>query len=135
MIEDAHRLGAGLGLAVWNQDEAGPYQAIPQPGASWQPQGQPERRPHEYVRGGTAKMLTLLHPDTRAGAGARGDRLHERGAARLAQAGTGRHRGRTARGPPPPGPTRTGPAWERWREGLSVRFTLRRAPAAACGCC
>jgi hypothetical protein len=49
---------------VWNEDEAGPYQAIPQPGASWQMQGQPERQPHEYIRGGTAKMLTLLHPDS-----------------------------------------------------------------------
>ena len=47
LIEDAHRLGASLGLAVWNEDEAGPYQAIPQPGASWQAQGKPERQPHE----------------------------------------------------------------------------------------
>ena len=47
---------------VWCQDEAGPYQAIPQPGASWAPVGQPQRRPHEYVRGGTAKLLTLFRP-------------------------------------------------------------------------
>ena len=44
---------------MWCQDEAGPYQAIPQPGPSWQPAGRPARRPHEYVRGGTAKLLTL----------------------------------------------------------------------------
>ncbi|MBI3974608.1 MAG: transposase [Chloroflexi bacterium] len=43
---------------------AGPYQAIPQPGPSWQPAGQPARHPHEYVRGGTAKLLTLFHPAT-----------------------------------------------------------------------
>lgn len=49
---------------MWCQDEAGPYQAIPQPGASWQPQGKPARQPHEYVRGGTAKLLTLFHPAT-----------------------------------------------------------------------
>ncbi|MBI4494724.1 MAG: transposase [Chloroflexi bacterium] len=49
---------------MWCQDEAGPYQAIPQPGSSWQPVGEPARRPHEYVRGGTAKLLTLFRPAT-----------------------------------------------------------------------
>ena len=47
-----------------NEDEAGPYQAIPQPGASWQPQGHPLLQPHEYERGGTAKLLTLFRPAT-----------------------------------------------------------------------
>jgi len=47
---------------VWTQDEAGPYQTIPYPGVSWQPRGQPERQPHEYIRNGTAKLLTLFHP-------------------------------------------------------------------------
>jgi hypothetical protein len=51
-------------VAVWTQDEAGPYQAIPQPGASWQPLGCPARQPHEYIRGGTAKLLTLFRPAT-----------------------------------------------------------------------
>lgn len=60
----AYRLGEAMGLPVWCQDEAGPYQAIPQPGASWQPEGQPARLPHEYVRGGTAKLLTLFRPAT-----------------------------------------------------------------------
>ena len=64
MIERAYRLGEALGLAVWTQDEAGPYQAIPHPGPSWQPEGQPTRQPHEYVRGGTAKLLTLFRPAT-----------------------------------------------------------------------
>lgn len=62
LIEHAYREGERLGLAVWVQDEAGPYQAIPQPGPSWQPEGQPIRQPHEYIRGGTAKLLTLFHP-------------------------------------------------------------------------
>ena len=62
LIEHAYREGERLGLAVWVQDEAGPYQAIPQPGSSWQPEGQPVRQPHEYLRGGTAKLLTLFHP-------------------------------------------------------------------------
>ncbi len=51
-------------MPVWCQDEAGPYQAIPQPGATWAPLGQPARQPHEYVRGGTAKLLTLFRPAT-----------------------------------------------------------------------
>jgi DDE superfamily endonuclease len=47
-----------------NEDEAGPYQAIPLPGASWQPEGHPQLLPHEYERGGTAKLLTLFRPTT-----------------------------------------------------------------------
>jgi hypothetical protein len=49
---------------VWCQDEAGPYQAIPQPGETWHAAGHPARQPHEYQRGGTAKLLTLFHPAT-----------------------------------------------------------------------
>jgi hypothetical protein len=51
-------------VPVWCQDEAGPYQAIPRPGAGWAPVGQPARQPHEYIRGGTAKLLTLFRPAT-----------------------------------------------------------------------
>jgi len=36
----------------------------PYPGSSWQPEGEPERQPHEYFRDGTAKLLTLFHPAT-----------------------------------------------------------------------
>ena len=64
MIDQAYRFGERLGLQVWTQDEAGPFQAIPQPGPSWQPEGQPVRQPHEYIRGGTAKLLTLFRPAT-----------------------------------------------------------------------
>jgi hypothetical protein len=60
----AYRGAEAAGVPVWCQDEAGPYQAIPQPGASWQPVGQPRRQPHEYIRGGTAKLLTLFRPAT-----------------------------------------------------------------------
>jgi hypothetical protein len=45
-------------------DEAGPYQAIPHPGPAWCPRGQPAHRPHAYIRGGTAKLLTLFRPAT-----------------------------------------------------------------------
>lgn len=37
---------------------------MPHPGSSWRPTGQPATQPHEYVRGGTSKILTLLHPAT-----------------------------------------------------------------------
>lgn len=47
---------------MWNQDEAGPYQTVPYPGESWRPEEHPLRQPHEYIRNGTAKMLTLFHP-------------------------------------------------------------------------
>lgn len=62
----AYSRAEAAGLPVWCQDEAGPYQAIPQPGASWQPVGEPQRQPHEYIRGGTAKLLTLFRPATGA---------------------------------------------------------------------
>lgn len=51
-------------MPVWCEDEAGPYQAIPQPEASWQEEGQPQRQPHEYLRGGTAKRLNRFRPAT-----------------------------------------------------------------------
>ena len=60
----AYRGAEAAGVAVWCQDEAGPYQAVPHPGASWAPVGEPRRQPHEYVRGGTAKLLTLFRPAT-----------------------------------------------------------------------
>jgi hypothetical protein len=49
-------------LAVWGEDEAGPFQTIPYPGQQWCPAGHPARYPHEHVRNGTAKLLTLFHP-------------------------------------------------------------------------
>jgi hypothetical protein len=64
LIELAYQVAEAAGVALWCQDEAGPYQAIPQPGASWQPVGCPVHQPHEYVRGGTAKLLTLFRPAT-----------------------------------------------------------------------
>jgi hypothetical protein len=62
LIEDAYTLGRSLGLEGWCEDEAGPFQTAPVPGPSWQRAGQPSRYPHEYVRDGTAKVLTLFHP-------------------------------------------------------------------------
>ena len=62
MIEQAHKIGEALGLSVWNGDQAGPFQTLPYPGSSWEPEGHPQHRPHEYIRNGTAKLLTLFHP-------------------------------------------------------------------------
>src|SRR3712207_859601 len=64
LIEQADTLGAQLGLSVWCEDEAGPFQAVPHPGVSWQPRGRPATQPHEYIRGGTTQILTLFHPAT-----------------------------------------------------------------------
>lgn len=64
LIETAYQEAETAGIAVWCQDEAGPYQAIVQAGQQWAKCGDPGRRPHPYVRGGTATMLTLLHPAT-----------------------------------------------------------------------
>jgi hypothetical protein len=64
LIEQAYQTGESAGVMVRGLDEAGPYQAIPQPGASWQPEGKAALQPHEYVRGGTAKLLTLFRPAT-----------------------------------------------------------------------
>ena len=109
---------------MWCQDEAGPYQAIPQPGASWQPQGHPARRPHEYVRGGTAKLLTLFRPASgavrarpveRAPNAALHPWLQEELAAILA----------TLPVPAaPPDPAATRAAWEAWQAGLGAPFPL-----------
>src|SRR5437588_5551422 len=63
-IELACEQAEAAGIVQLNEDEAGPYQAIPQPGASWQPEGHPALQPHEYERAGTAKLLTLFRPAT-----------------------------------------------------------------------
>src|SRR4051812_5793091 len=62
LIEQAYTLGAQLGLSIWCADEAGPFQAVPHPGVSWQPREHPAQQPHEDIRGGTTKILTLFHP-------------------------------------------------------------------------
>jgi hypothetical protein len=64
LIERAYTQGPPAGLAVWCADEAGPFQTVPQPGGHWAPTGKPVRHPHEYMRGGTMKILTLFHPAT-----------------------------------------------------------------------
>ncbi len=124
MIEAAHQEGARLGLAVWNQDEAGPYQSVPQAGSSWQPVGHPVRQPHEYERGGTAKLLTLLHPAT--------GQVRVQGVISSANAilhpWLQRELSILVAALPPvaalPDAATNRAQWERWQEGLSEKFTL-----------
>ena len=66
LIERGYRLAEALGIGLWCEDEAGPYQTKPYPGSSWQPEEHPARYPHEYQRNGTAKMITLFHPSSGA---------------------------------------------------------------------
>jgi DDE superfamily endonuclease len=110
-------------VPVWTEDEAGPYPTRPHPGQQWQPLGEPARYPHEYLRDGTAKQLTLFHPATGA-VRVKGVEhspnvvLHAWLKAELAAImdalpgslgiPSAEHR----------------PAWERWQAGLTVRITL-----------
>ena len=64
MIERAYVLAERVGLPLWCEDEAGPYQTIPHPGSSFQPEGLPACQDHQYIRGKTCKLLTLLRPAT-----------------------------------------------------------------------
>lgn len=64
MIERAYTLGEQLGLQVWCEDEAGPYQTIPAAGQAWRPEGEPVHQDHQYIRGKTVKFLTLFRPAT-----------------------------------------------------------------------
>jgi hypothetical protein len=64
LIELAYQVAEIYGLPLWCQDEAGPYATRPQPGERWQPEGHPKRQPHEYLRDGGAKLMTLFRPAT-----------------------------------------------------------------------
>jgi hypothetical protein len=122
LIEDAYTLGAALGLAVWCEDEAGPFQAVPHPGSSWQPEGRPIRQPHEYVRNGTAKVLTLFRPadgrvrvegTTTCPNAVLHPWLKRELAAVLAELPA-----------PPPTADVSRVTWERWQAGLTMPITL-----------
>ncbi len=130
LIEEAYLRGERQGLIVCNEDEAGPFQSLPQPGSSWQPMEHCARQPHEYIRGGTAKLLTLFHP---ASGQAASGQVRVKGVTRSGnavlhpwleqqltevlnafplpsqegQAEEGRHR-----------------QWSHWQSGLTEKFTL-----------
>jgi hypothetical protein len=111
-------------LPVWTEDEAGPYQTRPYPGDHWHPAGQPVRYPHEYIRAGTAKQLTLFPPATGAvrvkgGEHATNAVLHPWLQTELASI-----LALLPESPALANAEETHAAWEQWQAGLSVRITL-----------
>lgn len=131
MIERAYTQGQQLGFDVWCEDEAGPFQTMPLPGTSWQAAGQPARYPHEYVRNGTAKLLTLFHPCdgtvrvrgvTRGALWAPNQVLLPWLQAELAAIVE------TLPKPAELSPAQCRALWESWQGGLQVRITLPTAP-------
>ena len=114
-----------MGLPVWCTDQAGPFQTMPYPGQSWQPEGEPARQPHEYLRDGTAKVLTLFHPAD--------GRVRVEGVTSCPNAVLHPWLKREltallAAMPKPPAKAVAGGAsrevWERWQEGLTIKPTL-----------
>ncbi len=117
-----YRLGESLGLAVWCCDEAGPFQTVPHPGRGWRPEGDPVRQAHEYLRNGTAKVLTLFHPAdgrvriegvTTCPNGVLHPWLKQESSEVLA-----------ALPDAPPTAKASRALWERWQAGLAVKPTL-----------
>lgn len=123
MIEDAYLLGEAMGLPVWCTDQAGPYQTIPYPGQSWRPQGDPARLPHEYLRDGTAKVLTRFRP---ADGHVRRHGVTACPNAVLHPWLKGELTAILAAMPEPPAAPAAGwrAAWERWQVGLTIKPTL-----------
>ena len=111
LIELAYTAGEQLGLDVWCEDEAGPFQTAPVPGASWQAEGEPAEYPGVVrVKGVKSCTNEVLHPW-----------LKQELAAIVAGL--------------PTTPTDTDMSraqqqqlWERWQEGLSIRITLPAEP-------
>lgn len=126
MIEDAYQQAEAMGLSVWCTDQAGPFQTTPHQGTSWRPEGRPDRHPHEYIRHGTAKVMTLFHPADgqvriKGVRSCRNPVLHGWLKQELTTI-------LSALPSPPADPSGDAAAlrsaWERWREGLSVKPTL-----------
>src|SRR5438132_1296856 len=97
-------------------------QTVPQPGRSWRPEGDPARQPHEYIRNGTAKVLTLFHPAD--------GRVRIEGVTTCPNAvlhpWLKRELSEVLAGlaDPPPTAKASRAAWERWQAGLAVKPTL-----------
>lgn len=111
-------------MAIWCEDEAGPFQAIPHPGNSWQPEGHPATQPHEYVRAATTKVLTLFEPSTgqvrvHPVASCTNTILHD-----WLKRTLGEIVAALAAVEKPLDPAATRAAWHAWQDGLTVRFTL-----------
>jgi hypothetical protein len=124
LIERAYREGEKLGFAVWGSDQAGPFQTIPYPGSSWEIRGKPALRPHQHIRNGTAKLMSLFHPAT--------GRVRVKGVRNCTNAVLhpwlkDELEAILSTLPPPQeplNPEEKRATWESWREGLTVRITL-----------
>ncbi|MCZ7568943.1 MAG: transposase [Ardenticatenaceae bacterium] len=124
MISDASTRSQQLGLELWCEDEAGPFQTVPLAGTAWQPEGEPGRYPHEYVRDGTAKLLTLFRPAdghvrVKGVTHTTNEVLHPWLRQELGQIVAALPDMPPA---PPDEPQRA--AWTRWQDGLTVPITL-----------
>jgi hypothetical protein len=128
LIEQAYLLGEQVGLAIWCQDEAGPFTTEPYAGGSWAPESEPVRHAHEHFRTGTAKMLTLFHPASgevrvKGVQSSANVVLHPWLKAEIEEI--------VARLPAPNSslsPEETRGLWEHWQEGLTVRMTTPACP-------
>ena len=113
-----------MGLAVWTEDEAGPYGTHPYEISNWQPQGEPLKQPHEYLPNGTAKIITLFHPAdgqvrVKGVESTQNQVLHPWLKENLSEL--------LADLPPPKSSFSSSEhrdLWESWRQGLTVKFTL-----------
>jgi len=113
-----------MGISVWGLDQAGPFQTIPYPGSSWELQGKPARQPHQHLRNGTAKLMSLFHPAT--------GKVRVKGVRSCTNAVLHPWLKEQLRAilktlPPPPEPSSPGEnraMWKSWQEGLTVRITL-----------
>lgn len=98
------------------------------PGSHWRPTLTPQRYPHEYVRGGTAKLLTLFHPAS--------GRVVAKGvtssANRVLHPWLKESLSEILAGLPQTQVAKTIPwqktCWEKWQEGLKTKLTLPARP-------
>src|SRR5918995_1362170 len=114
-----------MGISVWGLDQAGPFWTMPYPGTSWEPQGKPVRQPHQHLRNGTAKLMSLFHPTT--------GEVRVKGVHSCTNAVLHPWLKEHLRDilktllPPPPqllSPEENRVVWKSWQEGLTVRVTL-----------
>ena len=109
---------------MWCEDEAGPFQTIPYGGSSWQMETKARPLDHDYLRNGTAKLMTLFHPAS-GQVRSRGTRsctnqvLHSWMKDELAAIVGALPE---AEGALDPEANRA--QWERWQRGLTRRITL-----------
>jgi hypothetical protein len=113
-----------MGIALWCEDEAGPFQTVPYAAPSWQEQEHPQKQSHEYIRNGTAKLLTLFHPQdgqvrVKGVESTTNVILHAWLKQELTQIVKA-----LPQSSPSLSPELTRQLWLEWREGLTFKFTL-----------